>query len=483
MDPWASVSTALSRPLARGYPRYRMPSTAPLLELTEVWRALRDRMLAAATILVVGEDEPQARRICAALAGDGWAASGTADVEAARAAIAARAPDVLLVAFRGPADPRRAFFAPELHDLAHPVLGAVATPVPALEAMRAGADDVLLSPLPPERVLARLRARLRQGVTIRLVEQLAAQVVGIAQSAGLAAPVLDALPAQLERHRALRRERGTRLLFATQNDDTRARITGALAPLGLPIITVESAAEASEVARFAALDAAILDAMLPDGPAPAVAALRAADPHVQIAVVDRVEAADAADGALDHGAVTALRIADVADDVVAAVVARLAAAREHLAVHETVALEAGRSAPELLDRWRAHLAVSSPLQPAEAAALAENRRRDVRLPAAVPILVVPVDPPGDAFAGATTNLSLSGAFVASSTVLAPRAVIECRVQFADIEVALDGMVVRAGDGSSPDGRLVPGFAVRFPRVEKESLRRLVEIVRRIAHGL
>ena len=453
--------------------------TAPLLELRDIWKAMRDRLTRQARVLVLADTEPgQALATVLAQAGMDADAATTAAEAAARSVDAP--PDLAVVAYGGADDPRAALLGPASREVDR-VAVAWAPVALAVEALRAGADDVFPSSLPADRLVRRVRARIRQLVTLKLIDRFTVDLRTLARAERPGAVTVGAFRDELKRHARWLEERGRRVLVAWSDGDAVGRAAAQLGTLGASLLTAESLDELIEVLHVASIDVALLHAGLAGGVVQGLRAVRGIDPLVQVAVLEPGGSAAVVDDALAGGAVTAILQPGIAWPAVAAVVRRLLDARQHAVHREKIVLELGRTFPEALDRWRVarEAALTEPAAAARAGAagdVAGNRRLDPRLPLALPVEVRPTAPAGAPIAGTVVNLAMGGVFVACDRALAPRALVECRIAAGETVVVLPGVVVReeqAPVGPKPGLR---GFAVRFERLgtaSADALRKLL----------
>ncbi|HEV8323022.1 MAG TPA: PilZ domain-containing protein [Myxococcota bacterium] len=450
---------------------------APLLELGEIWSALREEQLRAAQVMIVGDDVPSAEGLAMALRGRGLTANAVAGVRSAWSAVAARAPDLRLIAFSGAGDPRGALLATTGRAFDHPAMAIVTGSAAAAAAVAVGADDVIARASGPERLALRVQARLRQAVTVRLMERIAGELRAEA-GAAVGAAVLGTLESSLDEYRTWLAARGARLMLAWGDTALQSRTLDALGALRVPVLTADNVDEIAEILMVAGVDVALVHAGLAGGVVEAVAAIRGADPLVQVAVLETSGDSEQTDEALRRGAVTALPMPELPAPAICAVARRLLDARAHLILHEKVVLELCRRAPEALARWRASRVALGP-GPDMAAEVDRltNRRQDARVPMELEVLVLAREPGATVRRGTTINLSLGGSFIACAEVLRAGTAVECKVLIGAETVYLEGVVVRQGEGSSVEGQLVSGFGVRFDRIEPATLQRLSRIVR------
>jgi DNA-binding response OmpR family regulator len=455
--------------------------TAPLLELRDIWKAMRERLTQQARILVLADAEPgQALATALAQAGMDADAATTAAEAAARSVDAA--PELVVVAFGGADDPRAALLGPAARDVDRVAL-AWAAPGLAVDALRAGADDVLPLTLPLERLARRVRARLRQLVTLELIDRFTVDLRTLARAERPGAVTVGAFRDELKRHARWLEERGKRVLVAWSDGDAVGRAAAQLGTLGASILTAESLEELVEVLHVASIDVALFHAGLAGGAVEGLRAVRAIDPLVQVALFEPPGSAAVVDEALASGAVTAILQPGIAWPAVAAVIRRLLDARQHAVHREKVVHELGRTFPEALDRWRVarEAALTEPAAAAraggaDAEAVAGNRRLDPRVPLALPVEVRPTAPAGSPIAGTVVNLAMGGVFVACDRALAPRSLVECRIAAGDAVLALPGVVVREEQAPAAPQPGLRGFAVRFERLgttSADALRKLL----------
>jgi len=453
-----------------------MRRTGPLDDVGAEWAGDRERLVAAARVLVVSSNGRAAEQVAAALRAGGLAAEVAAGIGAARAAVGQNPPDLRLVTFSGAEDPLGALLGGDGRGADRPAIALAASRGAAAEAVALGADDVLLAPFDPARAVVRVQARLRQAITVRLLERLGVELA--APGEGDADDAAGTLEAAFAAHRTWVEERGARLLLAHGEARALSQAVDMLAPLGHAVLTAESAEDVAEVLMVAGVDVAILHAGLPGGLGAAVQSLLENDPLLQVAVLETAGHEAAAEEALQAGAVTILRLPELSGPVACGVVQGLVGARRYLAIHERVVAELGRRHPEAVARWRAARGTGrTEAAPVRGADLFSDRRFDPRIPMELPVMVFTRDPAPAVLHGTTMNLSLGGAFIACDAVLRSGLAIECKVMVGTTTVYLEGAVVRAGDGSSAEGRLVPGFAVRFDRVSAGTTARLAAVVR------
>ena len=122
-------------------------------------------MAAAQSILIVEDDREIRESVADYLSGHGYACSQAADGKAMRAALAAGAPDLVLLDLRLPGEDglTLARWLRENHEVAIIMVTAAGEVVDRVVGLEVGADDYLAKPFDLRELLARVKSVLRRG--------------------------------------------------------------------------------------------------------------------------------------------------------------------------------------------------------------------------------------------------------------------------------------------------------------------------------